>query len=171
MIYDHDEEWAMIPDCNNMYAVSNTGEVYSFYSNKILSPSTHKDGYQQVQLYKNGKHQGVMVHRLVANAFLDNPDNLPCVNHLDEVTDNNDIDNLAWCTYSTNNTYGFGHQRRIKSLSKPVTGYDPIRHQALHFKSTRDAQRHGYSSGCISECCNGKCESYRGMFWSYDEKD
>ena len=113
------EEWRSVIGYEGLYEVSNTGQVRSFdryvkYSNgrihlhkgKVLSPIKDKDGYLQVNLCNNGKIHQIKIHRLVAQAFLLNPDNLPQVNHLDEDKTNNSVDNLEWCTVKYNNNYG-----------------------------------------------------------------
>ena len=113
------EEWRPIEGYEGLYEVSNTGQVRSFdryvkYSNgrihlhkgKVLSPIKDKDGYLQVNLCYNGKIHQIKIHRLVAQAFLSNPDNLLYVNHKDEVKTNNSVDNLEWCDVKYNNNYG-----------------------------------------------------------------
>lgn len=113
------EEWRTIVGYEGLYEVSNTGQIRSFdryvkYSNgrihlhkgKVLSPIKDKDGYLQVNLCYNGKIHQIKIHRLVAQAFLSNPDNLPYVNHKDEVKTNNSVDNLEWCDVKYNNNYG-----------------------------------------------------------------
>ena len=67
------------------YAISNIGNVYSYISGKILKHNKDKNGYERVPLYKDGRKQYKQIHRLVAEAFLENPNNLPCVNHKNEI--------------------------------------------------------------------------------------
>ena len=85
-----------------MYQISDTGEVYSKYSNKTLKPIKDKDGYLQVKLYKDKKQYTRKLHRLVAEAFLDNPDNKPEVNHKNLDKTNNHVSNLEWATRAEN---------------------------------------------------------------------
>ena len=113
------EEWRPVVGYEGLYEVSNTGQIRSFdryvkYSNgrihlhkgKVLSPIKDKDGYLQVNLCYNGKIHQIKVHRIVAQAFIPNPNNLPQVNHKDEDKTNNSVDNLEWCTVKYNNNYG-----------------------------------------------------------------
>lgn len=101
----------------NDYLIYSDGRVYSFKSNKFLKPRLSMDGYERVCLYKDKKSYEYRVHRLIAEAFIDNPNNLPQVNHKDFNRSNNVLENLEWCTnkenvqYSINNgNLGFGNQ-------------------------------------------------------------
>ena len=112
------EIWKDIEGYEGLYQVSNKGRVKSL-KRKICSNSNHKYNtlsekllklsgggkYIQVILCKDGKTSAKLVHRLVAQAFIPNPNNLPCVNHKDENKKNNDVRNLEWCTYKYNNEY------------------------------------------------------------------
>lgn len=97
------EEWRPIIGYNNKYEISNKGNVRCLnYKNtdevKTLTPHKTNRGYLRVDLYSNGKSRHHSVHRLVAEAFIPNPNNLPQVNHKDENPLNNHVDNLEWCT-------------------------------------------------------------------------
>ena len=109
------------------YEVTTTGEVINTKTGRVLKPHKVGKGYLQVQLFKNGNGKYFLVHRLVAQAFIPNPENLPCVNHKDENPSNNtvfvredgsvdfDKSNLEWCSYEYNNNYG---NRGMKSSLK-----------------------------------------------------
>ena len=99
-----EEIWKDIKGYEGRYQVSNLGNVKSLRTNKLLYYS-NSDNYYRVSLYKN-KRTMFSIHRLVAEAFIPNPNNLPCVNHKDCNTYNNKVDNLNWCTYKQNNEYG-----------------------------------------------------------------
>ncbi len=112
------EEWRDIDGFDNRYMVSNIGRVktkeftYTLYGKNqvkpehILKTTVRKDGYCKVNLggYRNQKT--LNLHRLVAIAFIPNPQNLPCINHKDENPSNNTVENLEWCSYKYNNNYG-----------------------------------------------------------------
>ena len=100
------EEWRAVPGYEGLYEVSNIGNVRNVRRNTLLRLQKTKYGYIQVWLYKNGISTGLKVHRLVAQAFLPNPDNLPMINHKDEDKTNNRVENLEWCDAKYNNTYG-----------------------------------------------------------------
>lgn len=100
------EEWKEIPGYEGLYEVSNKGNVRNVRRNTLLRLQKTKYGYIQVYLYKNGIRTGLRVHRLVAQAFLLNTDNLPEVNHRDEDKTNNRVDNLEFCDRKYNVNYG-----------------------------------------------------------------
>ena len=98
------EIWKIISDYPN-YKVSNLGRVINIKKNKLMT-LTKYNNYYWVKLSNNNHAKSIKVHRLVAQIFIINPDNLPCVNHRDEDTSNNRVDNLEWCNHEYNNTYG-----------------------------------------------------------------
>lgn len=100
------EIWKDIPQYEGLYQVSNYGRVKNVNTGKIKAQSIAGNGYQRVHLYKCGKDRNEYVHRLVAMAFIPNPDNLPQVNHKDEDKANNIVDNLEWCSAKYNMNYG-----------------------------------------------------------------
>ena len=131
------ELWKDIQGFEGLYRVSNQGNVTSlthvqeytdsigrnvkrFKRGKVLipSPMRNKDGYLGVTLYRNGKRYTLAVHRLVASAFVPNPQCLPQVNHKDERKINNCADNLEWCTCSYNINYGTANERRSATKRK-----------------------------------------------------
>lgn len=99
-----EEEWRPVKGYEGLYEVSNTGKVRSLYFGKtrILSPCKNSQGYLQAVLCKDKVPKGLRVHRLVASAFIPNPNNKPEVNHIDGNKANNNVDNLEWCTREYN---------------------------------------------------------------------
>ena len=125
------EEWRPVVGYEGLYEVSNTGRVRSvdryvvdslghrrFYKGKVLSIVKNKNGYLLINLYCNEKNKKCLVHRLVAEAFVSNPDNLPEVNHKDEDKTNNRVDNLEWCSRKYNVNFGTARIRRKDTLIK-----------------------------------------------------
>ena len=108
-----------IKDYEGLYAITSCGKVWSYRSGFFLKPRWYK-GYLGVVLYKDGLPKPKLIHRLVAEAYLPNPDNLRCVNHKDENKTNNVLTNLEWCTYSYNSRYGTAIQRANEKKYKPV---------------------------------------------------
>lgn len=111
------EKNGVLYDYSGLYEVSNKeGKVRNVKTGKLLKPIKHRSGYSQVSLYKDGKKQEFKIHRLVATAFIPNPQNKPFVNHLDENPSNNSADNLDWCTNKENLNYGTCPQRISEKL-------------------------------------------------------
>lgn len=141
--------------------------------------------YKYVSLYFNNVKKTLRVHRLVALAFIPNPNNLPCINHIDENKLNNCVENLEWCDAHYNNTYG-NRMKIIKekntnhqSLSIPIRQIDKTTKELINiFPSAREAMRYlltinknlSSSSVCtnICLCCKGKRKNAYGYMWKYD---
>jgi hypothetical protein len=114
------EVWKDVVGYEGRYEVSNTGDIRNSRTGRVLSPGLSQ-GYLYVALYRDGSRQNKQINRLVAEAFLDNPNNYPIVNHRNEIKTDNTIDNLEWCTYAYNNTYGEASKRRSDSLKGKPT--------------------------------------------------
>ena len=115
------EEWKPIIGYEGLYEVSNLGNVQSLCAGRwkvrmIRKPVPDKDGYLTLNIKKNGKYKCVKIHRIVAQAFIPNPHNLPTINHIDEDKKNNRIDNLEWCSHKYNNNYRGKAQRHNKPV-------------------------------------------------------
>lgn len=173
------EEWKDVKDFEGIYQVSNLGRVKSldrvvtyedgrkrFYKGKILRPDETKNGYLHVVLCKDGSQHSVNVHRLVALAFIPNPNNYKEVNHIDEDKTNNCVNNLEWCTRTYNNNYGTRTQR----TQKKVYQYDLETKELLKvFPSLTDVTKQlGYDFRNISSCCLGKRKQAYNYIWRYD---
>jgi len=129
------EEWRSIKKYEGLYEVSNHGKVRSIERHdslgrlnkgKLLCPSSSRK-YKHVALSKDGTPKHFLVHRLVAIAFIENPFNYGCVNHKNENSHDNRVENLEWCTHKYNNNYGTGHIRTAHTkgthtLQKTVEG-------------------------------------------------
>lgn len=180
-----EEIWKDIEEYDGQYQVSNLGNVRSlkFGKVRILKQSVHKQGYKNAKLCKNGKEKVYKVHRLVAEAFIPNPNNLPIINHKDENPSNNNVDNLEFCTHKYNMNYGNINQKKSVSmkgkhinrtdLSKHILQYSKNGEFVAEYPSLMEASRQtGIDCGHISACCIGK--KYRhsagGYVWKYKEK-
>lgn len=169
------EEWREIEGYPN-YMVSNLGRVKSlgrwingknkgkrWQEEKILKQQLLNCGYLYIELYKNKKGKNFRVHRLVAEAFIPNPYNLPFINHKDENKQNNCVENLEWCDHIYNVNYGTARERTIKGLinhsktSKPVLQIDKNTNEVIaEFPSIMEVQRQlGFANTHISDCCKG----------------
>lgn len=156
------EVWKDIKGYENLYMVSNFGNIKSFYSNKILKPKKDKDGYLLINLYKNKKSKTHKIHRLVATAFLKNINNYKEVNHKNEKKDDNRVENLEWCSHEYNNNY----MNKNKTTSKVVYQYDVNNNFINKFNSTLEARRKTGATN-ISSCCLGKLRTSGGYIWRY----
>ena len=148
------------------YEVSNLGKVRNIKSGIMLKPWFTKDGYLRHCLYKHNKRKNLLLHRIIATAFIDNPEKKPQVNHIDENKLNNDLSNLEWCTERENVIHGTRTKRAAEKLSKKVIQLDLNDNVLNEFESMRQAEREtGVLVGNISSCCNGKTKSAGGFKW------
>lgn len=137
----------------------------------MICSELNKFGYEVVGLYKDKKRKGHMVHRLVAEAFINNPGNVPYINHKDENKLNNCVDNLEWCTAKYNTNYGTCLTRRgisqqyTNKRMKPVIAYNDL--EMLEFISIRSAARQLKLDQSNIQCAikkNHRCGKY---YWKY----
>ena len=148
------------------YEVSNLGKVRNIKSGRVLKPRLHREGYLEHLLYKNNKQKFLLLHRILATAFIDNPEGKPCVNHIDENKLNNDLSNLEWCTKRENNIHGTRIKRAAEKLFKKVIQLDLDDNVLNEFESMVQAEREtGVSRRSISNCCNGRSKSAGGFKW------
>ena len=164
--------WKDVPGYEDLYKASDKGQVYSKTRKKLLHQS-YSNGYLKVTLVKDKVEKTILVHRLIALTFLPNPNNYPCVNHKDESRDNNNVENLEWCTYSYNINYRTAPIRiskkhiNHKSVSVRVLCYQNGNF-IKEYPSIREAQRHtGVKNQNITLCCQGKIRQAGGYVWKY----
>lgn len=170
------EYWTDIKDFEGLYQVSNLGRVKSLGNDKtrkekILKPKINSNGYCAVDLCNRGIYikYNVLVHRLVAQAFIPNPDNLPVINHKDECKTNNHISNLEWCTQKYNAHYSRIWEKTGR-FSKPVLQFTKSGDFVAEYESASEAQRQtGIKQQNISSCCLKKpyFHSAGGYIWKY----
>lgn len=161
------EIWEDIPGYEGLYKVSSTGKIWGLKSNKILKPKTSKAGYFEVSLSKNGKMKTYILHRIVAQVFVPNPDNKETVNHIDENKKNNNFDNLEWLSIKENNCYGSRSKKEYFILAqktrKPCYQYDLDGNLINSFPSQSQAAKEtGLSLSSISNCMRGKTSQVHG---------
>ena len=171
------EIWREIAGYEGLYEISNMGRVKSMnYKHtgkaKVLKLTPNNKGYLMVGLHKNGKSKTCRVHRLVAQAFIPNPDNLPQVNHKNEIKTDNRAENLEMCTLQYNHEYGSHNKKVAEAQHKiSVSQYEKVSEIFLNiYASAYDAQRAtGVAQNSITACCKGKRKSAGNYVWRYSE--
>lgn len=185
------EEWKPVKGYEGRYEVSNLGRVRSVdrivlgqngnsrhIKGKYKSTHLSNTGYYICDLYKENKRKNVLLHRMVAEAFIPNEDNLPCVNHIDSNRRNCISDNLEWCTQSYNIKYSFDTTDRKSKMnwksgrdnknSKPVLMYSKDGMFIKRFDCICDAERElGISNSGIVACLKKKNKTAGGYIWEY----
>jgi len=184
----NEEVWMPVVGLEDKYLVSNCGRFFSKISNKIMKQQKDKDGYCLISLDKKIRR----AHRLVASAFLPNPDDLPQINHKDGNKENNCVDNLEWC----NNSYNMKHRFRVlkqipynlgkkmpdefrKHLSEIRKGTQTLGDNrnakkvrcietGKEYSCAREAELEiGVSKGCVAHCAKGYIKTSGGFHWEY----
>ena len=173
--------WKEIEGTNGLYLISDEGEVFSVRTNKCKKMTYGKYGHCRVELCIDGLSRHVSVHRLVAEAFIPNPNNYPIINHKDENPRNNRVDNLEWCTYKYNTNYGSCLEKMAKNhhyvsgeenaKSKKVYRFTLTGELIAEYGSVGEASRMtGLNRKSIAKACNGGLKKYAECCWSYENK-
>ena len=171
------ENFVDINGYEGLYKVNNRGEVLSVRSKRILKAGKNKQGYMCVALAKDGKSKTHKVHRLVATAFISNPNNYPYINHKDEDKTNNNVENLEWCTHKYNINYGTAIERRSEAIKKsPLKRRKAVLQLSLagdivrEYHSTKDAaEATGIDRRQISRSINHLGKQAHGFLWILKE--
>lgn len=190
------EEWRDVKGHEGLYQISSTGKVKSLYRDmgKILTGEIIQKGkgYLRVELTQNKKVKRFLVHRLVAQAFILNPENKPEVNHIDGNTLNNNVSNLEWCTHRENIRHswetGLNEKRReelrktnplmikkyelAEKRKKPIIQMDLDDNFIREFSSAQDATNYYEIKDLykhISACCVGRRKTAYGYKWAFKQ--
>lgn len=186
------EIWKDVVGYEGLYQVSNFGRVkhleYTFTNcsgshvvkEKIINSYLQNNGYRLCHLYKKNTRKMFLLHRLVAEAFIPNPNNYPIINHKDSNPQNCEVSNLEWCTYSYNAKYSYDTTNRKEKMnwkkgkenanSKPVYATDKDGNILFHFDCIMDAQRSlGILNSGIVACLKRKTKTAGGYIWHYEK--
>jgi len=176
------EDWRPVVGYEGVYEVSTHGRVRSVdrrqlcesgfektYQGRILSPFYSKKGYASVTISVSGRHKNIMVHRMVAEAFIANPKHLPCVDHVDTNVNNNHVENLRWCTQIQNSHNPITRKHFVDSVSRSVIRVDK-EGNTKKYQRLMDVKSDGFSPTKVCVCCRRTKGRYfhRGYAWYYD---
>ena len=149
-----------IENFEGLYAVTPKGEVWSYRSKRFLKPYADTSGYLMVQLCKNGQKKTCRIHRLVAEAYLPNPEGLPQVDHIDNIKTHNYLQNLQWITNRDNSR---------KANNKPILQYDLEGNFIKEWQSAADVGKK--ASKAINNCLKGRTKTAYNYIWKYKNEE
>ena len=154
------------------YLISQNGDIYSLKTNKFLKPSYNHKKYKMVNI--EGKSS--QVHRLVALTYIENPNNYPQVNHIDENKDNNNVSNLEWCTNAYNSRYGTRGRRISYALihskvapKRKCVCIDKKNNRVIVFPTILSTECYGFTEENVRKVCKGKRKTHKGCKFMYYE--
>lgn len=178
------EEWRDVVGFEGKYLISNQGRVislrrktyagsgnYKYLSPRLMTPSIMYNGYYGVMLCNVSKKDGInhrrqhYIHRLIAEAFIPNPQNKPLIDHIDTNRTNNSISNLRWCTQTenmNNPTTMRNHPNNTKIIQLSLNN-EPLK----YFRSMEATRVEGFNPTCVGNCCRGVQISHKGYHWVY----
>ena len=172
-----EEVWRDVKGYEGLYQVSNMGRVKSLgrkdrfgrvIKERILEPAVTHNGYLRVGLHVDGKRKMLRVHRLVCEAFHENPDNKSEVNHVNENKTDNRACNLEWSTRTENCNHGSRNERVAKALSKPIGQFSLDGKLIKVWQSACEARRQtGFDQGYVGAVARGKFKQAYGFIWKY----
>ena len=172
-----EEVWRDVKGYEGLYQVSNMGRVKSLgrkdrfgrvIKERILEPAVTHNGYLRVGLHVDGKRKMLRVHRLVCEAFHENPDNKSEVNHVNEDKTDNRACNLEWSTRTENCNHGSRNERVAKALSKPIGQFSLDGKLIKVWQSACEARRQtGFDQGYVGAVARGKFKQAYGYIWKY----
>lgn len=160
-----------ISNYEGLYAITSCGKVWSYRSKKFLKPIQEKNGYISVRLSKDGQPKGHYIHRLVAEAYIPNPEGLPQVDHIDEVKEHNWVGNLQWITPGDNVRRSVSDRKKTTVKSTKVRPIYCVELDRV-FKSQRAACRElGLCSAALCWALHGQRQTTGGYHWRFADEE
>ncbi len=162
--------WKVL-SCFPMYEINEFGVVRNYETHYVITQRMNRSGYLFVMLFDGTKYNTCLVHRLVAETFIPNPEGLPIVNHIDECCVHNSADNLEWVSYKGNSNHGTRNERIIRNRKDAVLAFDDSGKTLHRFSSKHEAARAlNVSETAIREAIKHhfKCKTF---YWRLDDKD
>lgn len=161
----------IVDNVKTNYSISENGEVKNIKTNKILKPKKKKNGYLEVCLYPTPKQKKyILIHRLVAESFLEKEEGKEQINHKDGNKENNHLSNLEWCTSSENNLHAWENSLNKPSILRPIIQKDLNNRIIQEFKSVAEASRKTLCQvSHIREVANGDRKTCGGYIWEWKE--
>ena len=171
------EIWKDVPNYKGRYQASNLGRIKSLNFNgtgkeKIMRPRTG-NRYYMIALWKDGKRKDLLLHRVIAETFIENKENKPFINHKDENCFNNSVDNLMWCTHKEIMYWGTRNKRIAKNNSIKVNQYDLENNFIKQWNSINEFLKENNlpKNGNVYMCCKGKQKTAYGYKWKYADEE
>lgn len=183
-MYDNEEIWVECPHYEGNYLISNRGRIFSLLSNKMMAIQKTSDGYEQTRLIspKTEKRRTELVHRLVALAFIPNPERKPEVNHINCVRNDNRVENLEWATRQENQDWKWktSNQDNIRNTSRELMRNmnkdirRPVRcieTGEIFYSTYEAAKKNGGFDGNIFKVCEGERHTCNGYHYEWSNED
>jgi hypothetical protein len=158
------EIWKEIEGYEGLYQVSNEGRIRSKRRIKIQGDY---NGYKKVRLSKKSRQLTKQVHRLVAKAFIPNPNNKPMVNHKDLNRSNNNVNNLEWVTHQENVNHAVENGHIGGNPSRKVVKCDLNGNPLKYYDRIIDVEKDGFHKSCVGHVCRGERKTHQGFTWKY----
>ena len=166
--------WKDVVGYEGLYQISNDGLIMNAKRHRVVKTHIGTRGYYKLTLHKNGERHSAEIHRIIALAFIPNPNNYPVINHINGIKTDNRVENLEWCTIQRNSQHAYDYHLKEVANNKPVVATNIENKESLYFISTRAAGRHFKTSTvCIGNWIRGvqpKSKYAQNFKFSFCEK-